>query len=195
MPRPSRRELGEQTEVRLCRCPAMKKRRKLPANLSEGTLTDVFEKHIACNADHVVDRIHDHLAAFFQPPEKSEEIDAAVKGGATSSDFICLGPDQYSDGPQIRYACETLSLGGRNYLEGIHPLPEVDCAAYKQQDIDPDSILEWILFHWFPECWFKAGGWYFERPVVLVRGSHPVEDDMIRLTRRTDERLSHLFLR
>lgn len=69
----------------------------------------------------------------------------------------------------------------RNFAQFVDDLPRADVSEYRKNKICVEFIVVQSLYSWFADCWYKAGGWYFPIPIVLVEGSHG--DEPLRITK------------
>ena len=82
------------------------------------------------------------------------------QGGAESENstiWICL---EEKDGPVFS--------GKKWEFFDISELPIL--SPELRDAIAGEFDLEKLLFRWFSECWWKAGGWYYPRPAAVFAG-------------------------
>ena len=166
----------------------MRKRRKLPENLSSGAIENIYIQHVDGYTDRLIDELHDYIIAVKSSDidlnnDLDSDIEFVVDEDPLDANPACLDDlDDKNPLPLVSIFGED-PLICKDFVRFIDDFPEIDNSHYLDNDIFVQSIINSIIYDWFSDCWYKAGGWYFPLPGVLFSGAHG--EDPKRLTKLT----------
>jgi len=139
--------------------------RHLPPNIPSEKVAGIFRDSLEKMSDGLIEQIH----GFIERPV-ANDVDAAE---------FQIFPDEYCDGASSIWmyfsgannkvdSTDDRLFAGRSleFLSDFSALPTLDLESY--EDFDYTNSLLGLIQDWFSECWWKAGGWYYPVPVMIM---------------------------
>jgi hypothetical protein len=157
--------------------------RTLPSTLTERQIVDVYRRLLDARTAILIDAFRTLLAR-----PRTKEVERAT---------MAVFPDEYGDGfvnvglsfagSAVRTASDdaTIFAGAHVSLgEGVERLPFIDVGAYHDRDIPLANMVVDLIKGWCAECWWKAGGYDYDIPVILVGHDGFGDGEIIPLTEK-----------
>ena len=147
----------------------MSKQKKLPERMTIDSLNKVYIKELERHSNQLINEIK----SFLSEPIPSDVKEASVE----------VFPDEYGDGyTSIGLYLTRSTTKHIPFAEYVKDLPLIDVQSYEEEISIPDLVVNHVK-QWFSECWWKAGGWEYNVPIVVYGHEGFGDGESIKITK------------
>ena len=143
----------------------MNNRREIPEQVPASKVIEILTQSLHKKSDELIDKIHEFLKEELEENVSSAEFVIFPEEYGYSANSIWM----YLDGKDKRLGKDDPSLfAGKSFdfYSSFEQIPLIAESTY--EEINYPHLITDIIHNWFKECWWKAGGWYYNVPVTII---------------------------